>query len=233
MMATGDTHAGKARKYNDDAFGVFWHLGILLVADGVGSRPAGDVAARMAVDTVQEFFETDEITWPSDVPGNATEPRARLVAGITLANERIRKAASQSATLDRMATTLAGVVAAEDRLWIGHVGDSRCYRLRERRLELLTTDHRLDSDPEGRSRFPAEVIARSRPTRAGSRSTIWARASRIGVGLSRTRTSTSNASSARSSRSAAKSSCEAQRGMSLRVLSSAIVAEGERSQWRE
>jgi serine/threonine protein phosphatase PrpC len=164
MEATGDTHTGKARRYNDDAFGVLWDPRVLMVADGLGSRPAGDVAAKMAVNTVLEFFRSDDITWPDDVPGSPAEPRAQLVAGITRANARIWKAASRSATLDGMATTFAGLVAAEDRLWIAHVGDSRCYRFRERRLELLTTDHHLDSDPEGRSHFSAELIAKSRPT---------------------------------------------------------------------
>jgi protein phosphatase len=161
MEATGDTHTGKARKHNDDSFALLWDPAVLMVADGLGSLPAGDVASQMAVNTVLEFLETDEITWPGEIPGNPTEPGARLVAGITLANQRIRRAASRCATLERMATTFAGVVAAGDRLWIAHVGDSRCYRVRERRIERLTTDHHLHCDAEGRSRFSAEVIANS------------------------------------------------------------------------
>jgi protein phosphatase len=163
MEATGDTHTGRVRKHNDDAFAILWDPEILMVADGLASLPAGDVAARMAVDAVLEFFETDEITWPGEVPGNPTEPGPRLVAGITLANQRIRSAASGSAILERMATTFAGVVVTGDRLWIAHVGDSRCYRVRGRRIERLTTDHHLDSDAEGRSRFSAEAIAKSPP----------------------------------------------------------------------
>jgi protein phosphatase len=163
MEATGDTHTGRVRKHNDDAFALLWDPEILMVADGLASLPAGDVASRMAVDTVLEFFETEEITWPGDVPESLTDPRARLIAGITLANERIRRAASRCATLERMATTFAGVVVGGDRLWIAHVGDSRCYRVRERRIERLTTDHHSDCDAEGRSRFSAEAIAKSSP----------------------------------------------------------------------
>jgi protein phosphatase len=118
-----------------------------MVADGVGGGAAGDVASRMAIDFVSDAFENREMTWPMAAGAEHRTPGARLLnAGLQRANTRIRGIASCEPDKAGMGTTFAGLLALADRLVIAHVGDSRVYRLRGRRLDLLTEDHSLQNE---------------------------------------------------------------------------------------
>lgn len=115
-------------------------LGTLFaVADGMGGHAAGEVASRMACETIQAEYGFG----PPVVNGRLTPKmlQQRLRRAVECANRRIRQQALQSGRLAGMGTTLSAMVLFKDHLLIGHVGDSRIYRLRERRLKRLTTDH--------------------------------------------------------------------------------------------
>jgi protein phosphatase len=148
--AFGNTDVGLAREGNEDSFAVLHHLGLFMVADGVGGGHAGEVASRMALDCVREAFENPDMTWPA-ASGQRPEERPNaslLIAGLQHANSHIlgisrRHQDKQGQDKQGMGTTFAGVLALDDRVVIAHVGDSRVYRLRERRLDLLTEDHSL------------------------------------------------------------------------------------------
>jgi protein phosphatase len=144
VEAFGTTDIGLARRGNEDSYAVLPDLGLFMVADGVGGGAAGDVASRMAIDIVSEAFENREMTWPMAAGAEHRSPGARLLnAGLQRANTRIRGLASCELDKAGMGTTFAGILAVADRLVIAHVGDSRVYRLRGRRLDLLTEDHSL------------------------------------------------------------------------------------------
>jgi protein phosphatase len=130
------------RAGNEDAFAVLPHLGLFAVADGMGGAAAGEVAARMVLDGLREAFEDCDVTWPRSAGVPRREPGAALLAAaIHRANHRIRHEASRDADKTGMGTTVAGLLVHEDRVALAHVGDSRIYRLRGRRLERLTEDH--------------------------------------------------------------------------------------------
>ncbi len=118
-----------------------------MVADGMGGLSGGEVASRMALESVRQMMDDAETTWPSGY-GSAKRGSSaqRFLAGIRLANSRIFKKASQEPALNGMGTTFAGVLFSGQHAMIAHVGDSRVYRLREQRLELLTDDHSLLND---------------------------------------------------------------------------------------
>jgi protein phosphatase len=144
VEAFGNTDVGLVREANEDSYAVLPDLGLFMVADGVGGGAAGEVASRMALDCVREAFENREMTWPMVAGTEHRTPGARLLnAGLQRANTRIRGIASCEPDKAGMATTFAGILALADRLVIAHVGDSRVYRLRGRRLDLLTEDHSL------------------------------------------------------------------------------------------
>jgi protein phosphatase len=125
---------GKERTCNEDYAGVSEDKHTLAVCDGVGGHEAGDVASKMAVETI---LSTNGLPLKDAV---LSDESWRLIASIRLANRRIHR---DGATLGAsgMGTTAVAITANRDVVAIAHVGDSRCYRLREDNLEKLTEDH--------------------------------------------------------------------------------------------
>jgi len=144
------TDVGQVRDHNEDTYLVRADLGLYLVADGMGGHQAGDVASAMVRLSVADFFEmTRDAGWPEELDRDGDEgflpPARRLAAAIRKANRDVHLAANASSAHYGMGST---VVAAHtppgtDKMHIGHVGDSRCYRIRDAKLEALTRDHSL------------------------------------------------------------------------------------------
>ena len=146
VEAFGNTDVGLMREGNEDSFAVLHHIGLFMVADGMGGAAAGEVASRMVLDCVREAFDNTEMTWPAGLGSrpSAEVPNASvLIAGIQRANSHILSISRRYKDKQGMGTTFAGLLALDDRLVIAHVGDTRVYRLRGRRFELLTEDHSL------------------------------------------------------------------------------------------
>lgn len=142
LESFGLTDVGRAREHNEDCFAIHPHLGLFMVTDGMGGHAGGEVASRMAIDNVRAMFEDPDTTWPrGSAPPCRFPGAAVLEAGIQLANARIFAASARQPALRKMGTTFVGALAWGDRMVIAHVGDSRCYRLRGRRVDLLTEDH--------------------------------------------------------------------------------------------
>jgi serine/threonine protein phosphatase PrpC len=142
VEAFGISDPGLCRSTNEDAYAVVADAGLFVVADGMGGHAAGEVASRMAVDAVRAVFEDPDLTWPIGV---SIPPHTRgtplLKASIEHANARVHAASVADVTKGGMGTTVTALLVLDDRIVIGHVGDSRAYRLRGRKLELLTRDH--------------------------------------------------------------------------------------------
>jgi PPM family protein phosphatase len=131
--SAGVTDPGRKRRRNEDSFVIDPPL--FAVADGMGGAQAGEVASRLAAAAFREFHDADEL-----------DPEERLVAIIQEANRRIYERAEGDAEVSGMGTTITAALVAADGLVIGHVGDSRAYRLRGGRFEQLTDDHSLVAD---------------------------------------------------------------------------------------
>lgn len=135
IEAAGHTHTGRVRDGNEDSFAVLSRHKLFMVADGMGGHSHGEVASHLAINTVEGFF--DDLLPPT----TAEEARARLVAGVKLANRRILRAGRADRSKRGMGTTFAGALVQGSSVCIAHVGDSRVYRFRGGRLEQLTQDH--------------------------------------------------------------------------------------------
>lgn len=165
---------GRKRTHNEDSFALVESENLYLVADGMGGHASGEVASRMAIETMAEFFAATsadpEATWPYKMDKARGYDENRLVTGIKLANRRIYEAAQRETRLHGMGTTMVALLAVRDAMLIGHVGDSRVYRMRNGALEQLTEDHSLLNDyikmksmtPEEIESFPHKnVIVRA------------------------------------------------------------------------
>ncbi|HEY8426954.1 MAG TPA: protein phosphatase 2C domain-containing protein, partial [Sandaracinaceae bacterium] len=171
VVGAGDTHIGN-REHNEDAILLRPDLDLYMVADGAGGHNAGNIAAALATTTVAHYFEStleeSRTAPPYDEMGLSWHAR-RLATAIQQANREVIEVAETSDRRKGMGTTLVAVAFDLPRstMVLGHVGDSRCYRLRDGRLELLTQDHTLlndvlelkpDIDSESASRLPRNVI---------------------------------------------------------------------------
>jgi protein phosphatase len=143
------TDVGMKRTHNEDYFSLLEEDHLFLVADGMGGHASGEVASKMATESIQEFFartKDDEITWPYKLDRQLSYVENRLVVGVKLANQRIFEAALKDLRLKGMGTTIVGGQIVGDKLYIAHVGDSRCYRLRGGAIQQMTRDHSLLED---------------------------------------------------------------------------------------
>jgi serine/threonine protein phosphatase PrpC len=174
-IAAGLSDVGLQREHNEDSFVVLKEYDLYVVADGMGGHRAGDVASKIATETISEFFRTtanDDVTWPFHFDTNLSEEENRLLTGIRVANRQIFERSTRSREYHGMGTTVVGAMFSpkKRRMYIGHVGDSRCYRVRAGQIQLLTRDHSLINDyllampdltEEQKSELPKNVITRA------------------------------------------------------------------------
>lgn len=139
------SHPGLVRRGNEDTCAASAEA--FVVCDGMGGAAAGEVASRLAAET---FLAS--LTPPTSNGNHCPTPQTRLAAAIAAANQAVYQQSRKSAQLLGMGTTLVALLAApagpsaDAALWLVHVGDSRCYRLRHGHLQQLTNDHSLVED---------------------------------------------------------------------------------------
>lgn len=139
------SHTGARRPVNEDSFCVRAELGLFLVADGMGGHAAGEVASRLAADTVAEHVAAsagspDPGRWPYDPTLGVAG--SRLKAALSEANRRIGEEALVDQEHRGMATTASALlIPADGDPVVAHVGDSRIYLWRGGTLRRVTTDH--------------------------------------------------------------------------------------------
>jgi PPM family protein phosphatase len=141
----GTSSCGPVREVNQDRFVTDDRTGLYAVFDGVGGHRAGEVAAQLAMETVQGYItrsaaDGDDSTWPLGWDPKMSVASNRLRTAILLANQRVHLAASADPDLRGMATTVAAVLVAGSTISLAHVGDSRIYRIWPAPVRQLTAD---------------------------------------------------------------------------------------------
>ncbi|MFO7566738.1 MAG: protein phosphatase 2C domain-containing protein [Enhygromyxa sp.] len=140
----GRTITGRRRR-NEDAFLLAPEVGVFAVLDGMGGYAGGDIASSVGAETIASFYAAvaadPEATWPFALDRGRSVAENRVDASIRLANRRIRDRRDER--LGGMGSTVALLSFASSKVVIGHVGDSRIYRLRRGELVQLTCDHSL------------------------------------------------------------------------------------------
>lgn len=144
VKAFGMSHVGRQRQHNEDAYLVDQKVNLFLVADGMGGHAAGEIASRIAVDSIAEFIlqtVEDEGTWPHAYDEHLKRSTNRLMAALKLANTRVLDAMRKDARLRGMGTTVVASLVDENTVCFAHVGDSRAYLVRDAQLSRITNDH--------------------------------------------------------------------------------------------
>ena len=177
QLAAGLTDVGRQRKHNEDTILIRAELGLYAVADGMGGHNAGDVASKLAATSLGNFFEATHqpegasaIDLPDDYDDLAQSAR-RLAAGVRKANHDVFTISSTYQQHHGMGSTMVAIHLLETgEIHVGHVGDSRCYRIRDGEILQLTRDHSLINDalemkpdllPEEIARLPKNIITRA------------------------------------------------------------------------
>ena len=138
----GTTHVGRRRR-TEDAYCADTEIGLYAVADGMGGYAGGDVASRTVIETIHSFFQRAAAE-PGEVRARVSSPAvlaSRMQLAIRMAHREVCR--RSTGRYSEMGSTIAAVLIQGTRALVAHAGDSRVYRLRNRRLEQITLDHSL------------------------------------------------------------------------------------------
>jgi len=174
IEVAGVTHVGMKRNHNEDNYLLLPDENLCCVADGMGGHSSGEIASKIAVEELAEFFRLTsqdlEATWPFKMDKARNYDENRLATGIKLANKSIFERACNEVRYKGMGTTIVTLHFANSVAYVGHVGDSRVYFFRQGTLHQVTEDHSLLNDylkakkltPEEIENFPHKnVIVRA------------------------------------------------------------------------
>jgi protein phosphatase len=144
LQAHGVSHAGHVRPINEDSWLVAPDLGLCIVADGMGGHNAGEVASKLAVESIHQFMrrtvDGGDVTWPYGIDARVSFTANRLRTAIKLANRRVSRASEAREEYANMGTTVVVVAISDGVVTFASVGDSRLYWFDASGLTQITTD---------------------------------------------------------------------------------------------
>jgi len=152
IEASGLTDVGRKRTSNEDSFVVLADQGLFVVADGMGGHAAGEVASRLAVESIERHISGGSVAEDSTLPSSMQNPPSpreakmpvparKVMNSIRLANQEIVRAVRKDHSRRGMGTTVVLAYVQGNRAYIGSVGDSRAYLTRDSEIMQLTCDH--------------------------------------------------------------------------------------------
>lgn len=153
IKAYGLTDKGKKKSKSEDYFGMLPASNyveclpknnVYVIADGMGGTKGGEIASREVVETIIDFFATGcSVVDDKFVLLSEDQIGKKLEYVILSVNQKLRDCILAHPELEGMGTTVVAIHFEDDKLYIAHVGDSRCYRIRNRKITRLTKDHSL------------------------------------------------------------------------------------------
>ncbi len=151
LRSAGHTDVGRKRKSNEDSFAIAPDHNLFIVADGMGGHAAGEVASRLAVESIERHISGSDPRREPTIPasfrsgpaGDAalSVPARRVLNAVRLANQEIVRSVKKHREMRGMGTTVVIAYVDGARAVIGSVGDSRAYLVRDDALRQLTSDH--------------------------------------------------------------------------------------------
>ena len=136
----GLTHPGRVRPKNEDDWFADPEQGLFIVSDGLGGRPAGALAARLVVEVLPQMIRQRMQGWRKISAIKATENLKGILRELSA---QMRRRTEGQPGFEGMGATVVLALIRGTRAWIAHIGDSRLYLFRKRRLKQLTQDHTI------------------------------------------------------------------------------------------
>lgn len=140
MKSFASTDLGKARDMNEDFYYISTdqdELKLYILADGMGGYNGGEIASRLATTSAKSYIETNF----SQIQHDKESILKLIESSIEYANMIVYEKAKENAELVNMGTTLEVCLIYNNKVFIGHIGDSRIYRIRKEFIRKLTKDH--------------------------------------------------------------------------------------------
>lgn len=166
VRATGSTDIGLKRKLNEDSFLVLPALGLCVIADGMGGHKAGEVASRMVVETMADYWQKVRSNRPPSflVPVNKSicANANHLINSILLSNLIIHEA-QKKPEYHRMGSTVSALLVEDDCIWIANVGDSPIYHFNGGRLVLISEEHSVEAERRSMRRDGKDPLESTNP----------------------------------------------------------------------
>ena len=159
LLIAGLTDPGRMREQNEDNIAMAPEAGLAVVADGMGGHQAGEVASRLAVEAITRHVVTT--LSEAKESSNGSIEVALVRDAIQRANQAIYEHAHAQPEYAGMGSTVVVTLFYDDKLCVGHVGDSRLYRFRDTILEQVTEDHSVVQELVSRGLVTAEEARQS------------------------------------------------------------------------
>lgn len=164
LEITAMSDVGLTRTHNEDSIGNDTDMGLAVLADGMGGYRAGEIASAIAINMVMEKLrKTLDGVCPGELDHSTGYTKGTLMVqeAMNRANAVVFQSAQDQPQCQGMGTTVLTVFFYDDRMSVGHVGDSRLYRLRDDAFEQLTVDHSLVQELVDKGFYSPEEARRS------------------------------------------------------------------------
>ena len=149
ISVAGKTHIGMKRRLNEDSFLSSQDLGLYVVADGMGGHKAGEVASKMVIDTITDYWRKVQTGSPPSFLHQIDEDYSKgakhLINSISFANMIVHEA-QKKPKYHRMGSTVSAVLIEKDQAWSANVGDSPVYLFRDGHLDLVSEEHSVEAE---------------------------------------------------------------------------------------
>jgi protein phosphatase len=149
VRAVGKTHIGKKRKLNEDSYLVSEELGLFLIADGMGGHKSGEVASRMVVSTMADYWQklrsNNAPAFIEPIERDLPKTAKHLLNSIAFANSIVHEA-QKKPEYHKMGSTISAMLVDDDCLWLANVGDSPAYIYDHGHLILISEEHSVEAE---------------------------------------------------------------------------------------
>ncbi len=160
VKCAGKSHIGLKRKINEDSYLIAPDLGLYVIADGMGGHRAGDVASRLAVETMADYWRkvknNEKPSYLRPIETEVSEGAKHLINSIFFANTIIHEA-QKKPQYHRMGTTVAALLVEKNCVWSANVGDTLVYLLDNGRLVQISEEHSLEAEQKSMGLDPLET----------------------------------------------------------------------------
>ena len=151
VITAGKTDKGLKRKLNEDNLLLADDLGLYVIADGMGGHKAGEVASKMVVETMADYWQkvkkNDPPSFLETIPGDISESARHLINSISLSNIIIHEAQKRP-EYHRMGSTVSALLIDKDCVWAGNVGDSPVFLFDHGRLIMVSEEHSVEAEKQ-------------------------------------------------------------------------------------